>query len=418
MRLLQHTLTLCVSAALFSQTALAMPDPASVFQQRWQQHDQLVAEGQASRSWTWGPAPITGVVEQSYQDQAGGEWHTRNVQYFDKGRMEINDPGGDDSSLWYVTSGRLPVDLMLAPTEWDQNSSKWKDSYITAAGDPGNFPTYRDLQPLYESPGLPRPERLNQPATDLLEPNLQISHFTQYASDPATILRQGENSHVVPQAFLDFMNQSGPMLRGGQRISGQIYDPLYIFGLPVTPAVWVRARVGGTLTPVLMQVFERRVLTYNPANQAAFRVEMGNVGAHYYNWSSSADSDREFIYQGDSTVVAAQDANVVYTLDVSIHQIAVGGGSTPNTPDSADYTVYRSLDGGKTREPRFSGKLGPSCWTTLRVVLLAPRSPQSDPGRIGLMTACAQNPSAARGFGTTIYSSYDGGATFFSRGGA
>jgi hypothetical protein len=38
-------------------------------------------------------------------------------------------------------------------------------------------------------------------------------------------------------------------------------------------------KVGGVDRPILFQVFERRVLTYNPANEPAFRVEMGNVGA-------------------------------------------------------------------------------------------------------------------------------------------
>src|SRR5205085_2221786 len=33
-----------------------------------------------------------------------------------------------------------------------------------------------------------------------------------------------------------------------------------------------------------VQLFERRVLTYNPANPPATQVEMGNVGRHYYNW--------------------------------------------------------------------------------------------------------------------------------------
>jgi hypothetical protein len=33
-----------------------------------------------------------------------------------------------------------------------------------------------------------------------------------------------------------------------------------------------------------VQIFERRVLTYNPANPSAWRVEMGNVGRHYLLW--------------------------------------------------------------------------------------------------------------------------------------
>jgi WD40 repeat protein len=35
---------------------------------------------------------------------------------------------------------------------------------------------------------------------------------------------------------------------------------------------------------VLVQLFERRVLTYTPANSAEFKVEMGNVGQHYFQW--------------------------------------------------------------------------------------------------------------------------------------
>ena len=36
----------------------------------------------------------------------------RQVQYFDKARMEINDPGGDRSSRFFVTNGLLVVELI------------------------------------------------------------------------------------------------------------------------------------------------------------------------------------------------------------------------------------------------------------------------------------------------------------------
>jgi LPXTG-site transpeptidase (sortase) family protein len=42
--------------------------------------------------------------------------------------------------------------------------------------------------------------------------------------------------------------------------------------------------VAGEEKDVLVQLFERRVLTYTPSNQAAFQVEMGNVGRHYFTW--------------------------------------------------------------------------------------------------------------------------------------
>jgi hypothetical protein len=405
-------LLLGLGLLFISQPVLAAPNAADMFNERWQRHDQLVQNGQASRSWTWGPTPITQVLQEYDQSRI------RDVIYYDKGRMEINNIDGDTNDLWYVTSGRLPVDLMLAPTDW-RSMTGWRDAYITAIGDQGQFPTYLDLQPLYESPGQPRPERLNQPATDLLEPDLRITEFDTYKSDPATILRQGENAHLVPQAFLNFMNQQGPTLRNGQRVNGRIYDPTYIFGLPVTPAVWVRAQVAGVMRPVLFQVFERRVLTYNPANEAAFQVEMGNVGAHYYDWLTNPNSGREFVYENSdlTTFVSARDPNVIYTLEVDIDLISLPPGGTPNITDSASYRIYQSLDGGQSRELRSVGKIGPGCWSILRVALLAPRSPQANPNRIGLYTACAQNPSAARGSNTKIYSSYDGGKTFFLRGG-
>jgi hypothetical protein len=42
--------------------------------------------------------------------------------------------------------------------------------------------------------------------------------------------------------------------------------------------------VAGKEQAVLVQLFERRSLTYTPANTPANRVEMGNVGQHYFAW--------------------------------------------------------------------------------------------------------------------------------------
>jgi hypothetical protein len=67
-------------------------------------------------------------------------------------------------------------------------------------------------------------------------------------------------------------------------VRAQVYDPLFVFGLPVTGAYWVKTKVGGKELPILFQVFERRVLTYNPANQPKWRIEMGNVSQHYHRW--------------------------------------------------------------------------------------------------------------------------------------
>jgi hypothetical protein len=52
------------------------------------------------------------------------------------------------------------------------------------------------------------------------------------------------------------------------------------FGYPITDPYWVTARVAGPERRVLVQLCERRTLTYTPDNPSAFQVEMGNVGQH------------------------------------------------------------------------------------------------------------------------------------------
>src|SRR3954470_9986667 len=77
----------------------AFADPA--FQQVWERSDKPVAEGRAGRSWTWGPTAAESRME-PYQGAPGGQ---RLVQYFDKARMEINNPNGNRTDPFFVTNG-------------------------------------------------------------------------------------------------------------------------------------------------------------------------------------------------------------------------------------------------------------------------------------------------------------------------
>ncbi|HET6313961.1 MAG TPA: hypothetical protein VFH60_09005, partial [Chloroflexia bacterium] len=47
---------------------------------------------------------------------------------------------------------------------------------------------------------------------------------------------------------------------------------------------WVDVLVAGAPARVMLQLFERRTLTYNPANPPQWQVEMANVGRAYYDW--------------------------------------------------------------------------------------------------------------------------------------
>jgi hypothetical protein len=274
---------LATAGLLAVQPALAAPTIGNgAFQRVWSRQDRAVAEQISGRSWTWGPAPISEATRETFIEGAEGK---RVVQYFDKSRMEINDPTADPNATWYVTNGLLPIELMTGRMQIGLNQFELRaPAKVAAIGDPGNFPTYADLLHLYHSPGAVNPGDLGKPATGFLNPDGSITGFNDYASDPATTLVRGENNHGVAKAFVDYMNGQGLVYEHGRYVQGKVYDPLFVFGLPVTGAFWVKAKVGGVERPILFQVFERRVLTYNPANPPAFRVEMGNVGQHYYQW--------------------------------------------------------------------------------------------------------------------------------------
>jgi hypothetical protein len=61
-------------------------------------------------------------------------------------------------------------------------------------------------------------------------------------------------------------------------------NPFYATGYPITEAYWTNVNVQGVDQLVLLQCFERRCLTFTPANPLGWQVEAGNVGQHYYAW--------------------------------------------------------------------------------------------------------------------------------------
>jgi polysaccharide biosynthesis protein PslG len=90
--------------------------------------------------------------------------------------------------------------------------------------------------------------------------------------------------HNIPKVFTDFFAQQGVVYEGGHYVRRTLFDWIFVLGLPISEPYWARVKVGGVEKDVLMQAFQRRVLTYTPGNVAGFEVEMGNVGQHYLRW--------------------------------------------------------------------------------------------------------------------------------------
>lgn len=243
-------------------------DPA--FQALWNRTDAPVKNLQSDHSWLWGPEPLNTGIREPYAQSSNG---TRLVQYFDKSRMEINTPNANRNELWYVTNGLLPIEMITGQMQvGDSQFEQRQPASIAAIGDPTNtFPTYADLAKVYTQQGAG--DRVGNPVTGLFNPSGAISSYDTYRNDPATFVAMVENGHGIPSAFLDYMNvQSGSLGR------------LFAFGAPVSGAYWVQAKLIGTERPIMFQVFERRILTYTPINEPAFRTESGNVGRHYLQW--------------------------------------------------------------------------------------------------------------------------------------
>lgn len=273
MRRLLLATALALVALLMPPAAQAAQGGVPAFEQRWQRADEPVQQGRAQRGWTWGPAPVTAPLREAF---ANAPDKRRLVQYFDKGRMELSLDGT-------VTSGLLVNELIEGRVQTGLGSFIPLDpAALSVVGDAdGAFPTYADLVRIYRMPaGRPLGERV----TALLLPDGRGAQLRPTSATAVEITHR-EGEFGIPRALWDFMNRRGLVYADGRYAANQpVFDWRAVVGLPVTDAYWVNVRVGGVERDVLFQAFERRVLTYTPANPPGTQVEMGNVGQHYYQW--------------------------------------------------------------------------------------------------------------------------------------
>ena len=129
------------------RVAWLLPDN-DAFTNVWTKADEPVAKGTVARSWLWGPGPSVTRYEQYEQ----GPGQRRLVQYYDKSRMEINNPNADPNSPGYITNGLLTVEMIGGEIQTgDANSVEAKvQADIPVVGDPRKdnplAPSYADLQ--------------------------------------------------------------------------------------------------------------------------------------------------------------------------------------------------------------------------------------------------------------------------------
>jgi hypothetical protein len=238
----------------------------------WAVADGAVKSLAEARTWLWGP-DVDAALTEDYAESPGGK---RQVYYFDKSRMEITDPNGDRSSQWFVTNGLLVRDMIQGAIQVGNTTFKpAQPATIPLAGDDtgnGNAPTYASLHNLASlGNGYVVPDWTGQPVDAVLHKDGSVSHDatlgeqTTYGSYDTTT---GQN---VAGVFWDWM-------------TAQPWQWIYVLGHPISEPYWVQTNVKGQPQWVLVQAFERRVLTYTPSNDVNWQIEMGNVGRAYYEW--------------------------------------------------------------------------------------------------------------------------------------
>lgn len=255
-------------------------DPA--FRAIWDRTDGLVAASTVQRTFLWGPAPISAGVQEKYAQSPNG---MRLVQYFDKSRMEITNPTAAQNSSFFVTNGLLVIELMTGRVQTGNDPAQVEThdpANVNAVGDSddANAPTYLTLAKLRDQPA----RAMDTPIREAIDRNATIANGGPEGVTTAVLVP--ETRHAVASVFWTFMNSSGPIRDavGGATMGALFANPFYATGFPITDAYWATVKVGGAQRQVLMQAFERRVLTYTPGNPTGFEVEAGNVGQHYYQW--------------------------------------------------------------------------------------------------------------------------------------
>jgi hypothetical protein len=255
------------------------------FQEVWDRTDRPVQEGATSRTWLWGPAANTPLIQEPYEEADDGD---RDVQYTDKSRMEMPWSDDVDEGPWQITQGLLAWEMMAGQIQ--VGDTEFIDAFpaeVQIAGDPdAQGPTYATLGIHLNSAARAHGNVI----TDFLHASgevVQESHLDIYGVTDVDGVWQDVDGIDQPIAnvFWDFMTSSGPIYEGGILQTGLVVEnPFYAVGYPLTPAFWSWVKVNNVEQNVLIQCFERRCLTYTPDNDPDWQVESGNVGQHYFDW--------------------------------------------------------------------------------------------------------------------------------------
>ena len=251
------------------KTRLDLPMPGFWF--AWRTVDLPVANQQAARPYLWGPTAIYSGTE-TFAEAPGGKM---SVVYFDKGRMEIVNPSPPQPTRYLVTAGALAKELVTGQIATGANSYEQRTpADVLVAGDnpAADAPTYATFNKLAAGTDAGKAQdHTGQPIEAVLAKDGTITQDAALGGTAKVGEFFPQTGHNVPEVFMSYFK-------------GQPWDWVYIAGYPISEPYWTRTEVAGQPRNVLVQVFERRTITYDPAEVQQYQVQFGNTGLQYYNW--------------------------------------------------------------------------------------------------------------------------------------
>ena len=190
--------------------------------------------------------------------------------------MELNPAVMDPTSPWRVTTG-----LLVAEMAGLSGLSTGKPAHLVVAGDAvAANPRYSDFYPY-----------LLTRATDSTGQvaRLELPTRGKPQTGPPTTVRYSAyitaTGHNIPDVFWDYLDGEGLVQQPTGELGVQrLFDWLYVMGYPISEPYWATLVIDGKPQMGLVQLYQRRVLTYVPSFPIGWQVQMGNVGAAYYQW--------------------------------------------------------------------------------------------------------------------------------------
>jgi len=326
----------------------------------WSTHDGPVANDEIERDWLWGPDAISTSVEYSADSPQG----VRRMVYFDKGRLDVLDPTSTRDDGWYVTGALLVTQMLAGQIPFSEDAIVYKaPPTIPVAGDPdqSNPLTYATLAPLAsvngwavgteDVPGLVAAPRVGEPVQALVDGSGSVTAGA--VADTAITVAEYDDvtGHNVAAPFADW-------------VARQSFPAAWLIGRPLTEPYWHDTLLDGEPTRVLIQAFERRILTWTPGQPAGWEVESNNAGLHYREWRGlsqpeSADLVSLASYEmfGEELVAAAVEQGIdPYLLAAIARGVSNGNPAATQANGGSGLLAVRpavaeALGGGSLLDP-------------------------------------------------------------------